>query len=94
MGYVILLFLVVLCVAGNVEIIKKKYPEFPLVVSDVLMVMQAMAVLGGNGQIGLDENMSIIVLVAYTLGYFVLGILSIIILESVSSLSNNSIKEL
>ncbi len=71
-GYIILGLLIIICIAGNKEIIAKKYPKKAIYIADVLMVIQTFTVLGGSGKLILS--------IPYCLGYFSTGLLSLIIL--------------
>ncbi len=71
-GYIILGILIIICIAGNKEIIAKKYPKNILFLSDILMLIQIFTVLGGNGKVVLS--------IPYCLGYFSTGLLSLIFL--------------
>lgn len=88
MGYIILLIIIIICIAGIVEITKKKYPTGVLIPVIILLLLQIGAVLGGDGEVidvSLDfENNSFsyyLNIFAYYFGHFIWGIISIVLLS-------------
>lgn len=79
MVYIVLLIILIICIAGIVEIIKKKYPTGVLVPVIILLLIQIGAILGGDKEY-IDFSLNLDIL-TYYFGYFIWGILSIILLS-------------
>lgn len=89
MGYIVLLIILTICIAGIVEIVKNKYPSGILIPVIILLLIQIGAILGANGNISYKGSTSdefssdltfYVGIVAYYIGYFIWGIISTIIL--------------
>ena len=89
MGYLVLIIILICCISGIVEIVRKKYPKAILFLIIPLLIIQTGAVLGAGGNItynGLSESefsseaMYHIGIAVYYIGYYIWGILATVIL--------------
>lgn len=89
MGYIVLIIILICCISGIVEIIRKKYPKAILFLIIPLLIIQTGAVLGAGGNIAYNgateseftsEIMYYIGIAIYYIVYFIWGILATIIL--------------
>lgn len=89
MGYIVLIIILICCISGIIEIIRKKYPKAILFLIIPLLIIQTGAVLGTGGSITYNgtpeseftsETMYYIGIAVYYISYFIWGILATIIL--------------
>ena len=88
MGYIILIIFIILCIVGNIEIEQKGYPKKILYFSNSLMIFQIYSCIrisleGSieyNGAIykGISPEMFYYMGIFYYLGFFVLGVISVV----------------